>query len=222
MTICILINCQNTRCSTFAKGPRFLNLVMTFLLHPLSHYNSITESRARFLLSLLEDLIDVHKDMATRDKLIFPSAITQIICHFSISCPESDHFSVMGAIDAATVRQTDAQLRPRRTQTETVAPPTSLAPSTSAPSSMGGVTLDAIMAQLQRMDARLDTLSDELCQVNTHVDRNARQQARLGGFIEFPSHSPEASKEENDDGDSDDDGDEDEDASSSNDDEMTT
>ena len=47
---------QNTPCSGFAKGSRFLNMVMTFFLTPLSHYNSIIESRARFLLSLLEDL----------------------------------------------------------------------------------------------------------------------------------------------------------------------
>ena len=59
---------------------------------------------------------------------------------------------------------------------EAVAPPTSLAPSTTVPSSFaGGVTLDVIMAQLQYMDALLDTLSDELCQVNTHVGRIARQ-----------------------------------------------
>ena len=30
----------------FAKGPRFLNMVITFILHPLSHYNSITKPRA--------------------------------------------------------------------------------------------------------------------------------------------------------------------------------
>ena len=30
----------------FAKGPRFMNMVMTFVLHPLSHYNSITEPHA--------------------------------------------------------------------------------------------------------------------------------------------------------------------------------
>ena len=47
---------QFTYCSGFAKGPRFLNMVMTSVLYPLSHYNSITESRARFLLSLLEHL----------------------------------------------------------------------------------------------------------------------------------------------------------------------
>ena len=45
-----------TPCRPFAKGPRFMNMVMTFVLHPLSRYNSITEPRARFLLSLLEHL----------------------------------------------------------------------------------------------------------------------------------------------------------------------
>ena len=45
----------NTPCSSFAKGPRFLNMVMTFTLTHLSHYNSITELHARFLLSLMED-----------------------------------------------------------------------------------------------------------------------------------------------------------------------
>ena len=50
------------------------------------------------------------------------------------------------------------------------APPTHLAPSTFTPStSVKGVTLEVIMAQLQRMDACLDTLSTELYQVNTHV-----------------------------------------------------
>ena len=35
-----------TPCKAFAKGPRFLNMVMTFVLHPLSHYNSVTEPHA--------------------------------------------------------------------------------------------------------------------------------------------------------------------------------
>ena len=81
-------DCQFTPCSTFAKGPRFMNMVMTFVLHPLSHYNSIIKPRARFFISLLGHLtidfpsyfilsiIDVYRDMVTRDKLIFPSAIT--------------------------------------------------------------------------------------------------------------------------------------------------
>ena len=54
------------------------------------------------------------------------------------------------------------------------APLAPVAPSTFSPSSfVGRVTLEAIMAQLVCMDARLDTLSDELCQVNTCVGRIA-------------------------------------------------
>ena len=162
---------QNTPCSGFAKVSRFLNMVMTFILHPLSYYNSITKPRTRFLLSLLEDLsidshfhfilslIDVYWDMATRDKLIFLSAIMQILRHFSISLPYSLHFSMMCAIDATIVQRSEAQLKPRQHWTETATPLTSTAPSTSVPSSSaGGITLEAIMAQLVRMDARLDTL----------------------------------------------------------------
>ena len=66
-------------------------MVMTFILHPLSHYNTITEFCAQFLLSLLEDIviefpshfilsfIDVYRDTAACDMLIFPSAITRIL-----------------------------------------------------------------------------------------------------------------------------------------------
>ena len=39
---------QFTYYSSFANGPRFLNMVMTFVLHPLSHCNSITEPHAPF------------------------------------------------------------------------------------------------------------------------------------------------------------------------------
>ena len=158
--------------------------MMTFILHPLSHYNTITEPRAHFLLSLIEDLsidfpshfifshIDIFRDTATCDKLIFPSAITRILRHFSVSFLLSDHFFVIGAIDATTVRRSDAQLRLRQTHIEMA---TFVAPSTSAHSSFtGGVTFKAIMAQLVRMDACLDTFSDELCQVNVRVGRIAR------------------------------------------------
>ena len=120
---------QNTSCSAFAKGPRFLNMVITFILHSLSHYNIITEPHARFLLSLIEDLsidfpshfilslIDVYKDTTTRDKLIFPLAITRLLRHFSIFYPESPHFTYMCAIDAATVQQSMVQLRLRQPRT---------------------------------------------------------------------------------------------------------
>ena len=89
-------NRQFTPCKAFAKGPRFMNMVMTFVLHHLSRYNSIIEPRTRFLLSLLEHLtidfsshfilsiIDVFKDTTTHGKLIFFLAITQILCHFPV------------------------------------------------------------------------------------------------------------------------------------------
>ena len=76
-------------------------MVMTFVLHPLSHYNSITKPRARILLSLIEDLtidfpsyfilslIDFYKDTATHDKLNFPFAIMRILHHAFVSYPES-------------------------------------------------------------------------------------------------------------------------------------
>ena len=72
------------------------------------------------------------------------------------------------------------------------------------------------------MDARLDTLSDELCQVNTRVGRIARQQVVMGGFITYTSPSPPTSEDESDDGSSNDDPDEDDGASSPSDDEMST
>ena len=101
-------------------------------------------------------------------------------------------------------------------------PPASFAPSTSAPfSSASGMTLKVVMAQLQCVDACIDTLIDELCQVNICVGHIARRQACLGGFVKFPSPSPEASTDEDDYGDSNVDDDEDEDASSSGDDTMT-
>ena len=113
---------QNTPCSSCAKGLRFLNMVMTFTLTPLSHYNFIIKPRACFLLSLLEDLsiifpfhfitsiLDVYYDTTTRDKLIFPSAITRILCHFSILIPDSPYYATIGAIDVNSVGQSEAHL----------------------------------------------------------------------------------------------------------------
>ena len=133
-----------------------------FFLHPLSHYNSITKPRARFLLSLLEyltidfpshfilSIIDVHLDSASRDKLIFPSAITRILRHFFVPFPSSNHFTIMCAIDYAIVKRSETQLR--SWQSDSAVPPSRLAPSRYAPStfappsSLGDVTLGDIMA----------------------------------------------------------------------------
>ena len=234
---------QFTPCRPFAKGPRFINMVMTFVLHPLSHYNSIIEPHARFLLSLLEHLtidflshfilsiIDVHLDAASRDKLIFRFAITRILRHSSVPFPSSDHFHVMYAIDYAIVKRSEAQFRAR--QSDLAVPPSRLATSCSASSrsatfsSLGDVTLEDIMAQLQRMDACLDTLSIELYHVNVRVGRIARRQATMGGFApEATPSSPlpmtsDSDSEDDDDGDDDDTMDDDDgDASSI--DEMST
>ena len=96
---------QFTPCRHFAKSHRFMNTVITFVLHPLSHYNSITEPYTHFLLSLLEHLtidfpshfilsiIDVHLDSASRDKLIFPSHedLMPLFCSFSLVQPFHFH-----------------------------------------------------------------------------------------------------------------------------------
>ena len=168
---------QFTYCSGFANGPRFLNMVMTFVLYPLSHYNSITESRARFLLSLFKhltidfpshfivSLIDVFQDSASHDKLIFPSAIMRILRHFSVPSPASDPFIFMCAIDATTVKRNEAQFRSRQHDSTPPSCPTasrSTRPTSTPSSSSSNMSLGDIMAQLQRMDTHLDTLSTEL------------------------------------------------------------
>ena len=84
------------------------------------------------------------------------------------------------------------------------------------------------MAQLQHMDAHLDTLFMELYQVNVRVGRIARRQAIVGGFAPEPTPSPphpvasdsNAEDDGDDDGDGDDASDDDGDASST--DEMST
>ena len=219
-----------------------MNMVMTFVLHPLSHYNSITESRTRFLLSLLEHLtidfpshfilsiIDVHLDSVSRDNLIFLSAITRILRHFSIPFPFSDHFTVMCAIDYATVKRSEAQFQLRQSDSAahfSCSAPSRFTPFASIPSSSGDVSLGDVMAQLQHMDAHLDTLSTELYQVNVRVGRIARRQATIGGFALEPTPSPsppvasDSEDKDDDDGD-DDDASDDSDGDASSTDKMST
>ena len=84
------------------------------------------------------------------------------------------------------------------------------------------------MAQLQRMDARLDTLSTELYQVNVRVGRIARRQATMGGFAPEPTPSPphlvasDSDAEDDDDYNGDDDDASDADGDTSSIDEMST
>ena len=83
------------------------------------------------------------------------------------------------------------------------------------------------MAQLQRIDACLDTLSMELYQVNVHVGRIAQRQATMGGFAPeltpsppYPAAFDSDAEDDDDDGDDDDASDDDRDTSSTN--EMST
>ena len=78
------------------------------------------------------------------------------------------------------------------------------------------------MAQPVSMDACLNTLSDELCQVNTRVGHISRRQAAMGGFTAASSPFPPASEDESDDGFGSEDVDEDDGASSPSDAEMST
>ena len=109
----------------------------------------------------------------------------------------------------------------KRPRVEKTDPTASAVPSSSAPSSsiVRGVTLEAIMVQLQRMQAdfggHLDYLTNEMCQMKTLEARIARRQARMTGLARSPSPSIEASLD-------DDDEDDENDASSFDDDEMTT
>ena len=92
------------------------------------------------------------------------------------------------------------------------------------------MSLGDIVVQLQHIDARLDTLSTELYQVNIRVSRIARWQATIGDFTLEPTPSPphpvasdsdaEDDDDDDDDGDNDDISDDDRDASSTN--EMPT
>ena len=83
------------------------------------------------------------------------------------------------------------------------------------------------MAQLQCMDARLDTLSMELYQVNVRVDRIARRQASMDGFAPKATPSPPSpvasdSEDEDDNDGDDDDASDDVDGDASSTDEMST
>ena len=76
------------------------------------------------------------------------------------------------------------------------------------------------------MDARLDTLSIELYQVNVHVDCITRQQATMGGFAPEASPPPpyvaSNSEDEDDDDCDDDDAFDEDDGDASSTDEMST
>ena len=163
-------------------------MLMTFVLTPRSHYNTITEPHARFHFSLMEGLsiefpshmiesiIDCYHDMAKRDKLIFSLAITCILTHMYITIPPFPHFYVMGAISKESILQSAVQLTAKQPRVEPsdAAPANPAAPcsrpsSSSAPSSssQAAISIADIIKQLQHMRAdfgsRLEHLSNKMC-----------------------------------------------------------
>ena len=80
------------------------------------------------------------------------------------------------------------------------------------------------MAQLQRMDAHLDTLSIEMYQMNVRVGRIARRQATMGWFAPEATPLPPSiiSDSDDDDGDDDDASEDDDDGDANSIDEMST
>ena len=135
----------------------------------------------------------------------------------------------MCAIDVATVKRSKVQFRSRQQDSTPPSRPTpsrSTRPTSTPFSSSSDMSLKDIMAQLQRMDTCLDTLSTELYQMNVCVGRITRWQATMGGFTPKATLSPPPpvafdSKDEDDD-DSDDDTSEDNDGDASSVDEMST
>ena len=136
----------------------------------------------------------------------------------------------MCAIDAASVKRSEAQFRSRQQDSTPHSRPTPShsAQPTSAPfSSSSDVSLGDIMAQFQRMDTRLNTLSTELYQVNVCVGRIAIWQATMGRFAPEATPSPPPPvasdfEDEADDDSDDDNASDDDDGDASSTDEMST
>ena len=167
-------------------------MVMTFVLTPRSHYNTITKPCAHFIFSLLEgffidfpshmiiSMIDIYRDTTTCDKLIFLLAITHILTHMHVPIPYSPFFSIMGAISQESMRMSATQLVAKTKQPHEESTPTqqeeaniraaedatyaSPPSSTSTPSSSSGIeaSLAAIMDQLQLMRADFGSHLDHL------------------------------------------------------------
>ena len=144
-------------------------MVMTFILTPRSHYNTITKPHARFLLSLMEGLyidfpshmiesiIDCYRDIATHDKLIFPSAIMHILTHLHILVPPIPHFYIMGATSKESIWRSVVQLATKQPWVDpfdaALANPTALSSRPSSSSTLSSssrvvVSLADIMEQL--------------------------------------------------------------------------
>ena len=59
---------------------------------------------------MIISILDCYQDTATRDKFIFPSAITCILTHIHVTIPPSPLFYVLGAISKESMRRSVAKL----------------------------------------------------------------------------------------------------------------
>ena len=166
--------------------------------------------------------MDCYQDSVTRDKLIFPSAITHILTHMHVTIPPSPLFHVMGVISKETIQKSVAQLAAKWPRVETIdAAPTSRSSSSSTPFSSfrADFSFANIMEQLQHIHAdfgsHLDHLSNEMCQMKTKISRICCHQSCLSGFALSPSREFAEDSSSNGEDDDDVDG-----SGSSNDDEM--
>ena len=158
--------------------------------------------------------------MATHDKLIFPSAITRILCRFFVPFPVS-------TTSMLCVPLTPLPLNGARHSYVRgglgwqVLPLFLLHP---PPLSLLLWEVWLLMRSWRNFNAWMLALIHSLlrCQVNTHVGCISRRQARLGGFMESPFPPLESYEDDNDSDDDDDDDDDDGDASSSSADEIST
>ena len=159
---------------------------------------------------MIVSTIDIYQDTTTRDKLIFPSAITHILTHLHVTIPLSPLFYSMGAINKESIRKNDAQLAAKRPLVEPTpsqqekakfravedATYASRPSSSSAPTSSSGVeaSFATIMDQLRHMrtdfGSCLDHISNEMYQMNTKIGCIACRQSCLGGFVPSPSPEP--------------------------------
>ena len=129
----------------------------------LLHGHTITEPRARFFLSLMEDvsidfpshmiesIIEVYRDTTTCDTLIFISAITCILTHMHVTIPPSPLFYVMGAISKESIWKSVVDLAVKQPRMETMDAAPTLQPSSSSipsSSSRADVSFVDIMNQL--------------------------------------------------------------------------
>ena len=69
---------------------------------------------------MIESIIEVYRDTATRDKLIFPSVITCILTHMHVTIPPSPLFYVMGVISKESIQRSAVHLATKRPCVETM------------------------------------------------------------------------------------------------------